>query len=116
MPPLHRCAEWRSASGNDGLLDDDEAAVFLDDALEGLNLVAGNDEESRRVCSDVTVLRRSQLDGVDACFVRALANEAPAGLTIGMEIHLNGVVQLAEERCDAKEFGTGSGSGSGFRR
>jgi hypothetical protein len=84
--------------GNDGLLDDDEATVFLDDALDLLILVAGNDEEPRRVRSDVTVLRRSQLDGVDARLVRALANEAPSGLTVCVEIDLNGVIQLAEER------------------
>ena len=65
----------RSLLGNDGLLDHEEMAVPLDDALDLLVLVVGGDEEPRRMRTDVGVLQRRETDGVDAGDIRALADE-----------------------------------------
>jgi hypothetical protein len=80
------------------LLDDEEAVVSLDDALELLELVAGDDNEAVALRGDPFVLGRSELDVLEAGGPAALAVEGRHGRQLmALRALLDPLVDAAED-------------------
>jgi hypothetical protein len=85
------------------LLDDGAVALDLDDRLDPLVLVAGNEEEGRSILSDALVLLERRLDAGRAGLVAALADELRLLGVEALGRLGDPLVDLAEERFGPRE-------------